>query len=209
MIGVSWNAISILSGYGNGSFAKATNYGTGADPRHMAIGDFNEDGKSDVMITNYTSGDITALLSAPCVVSTSSPTPTSTPTPSPSHGWPPVLLTEENSNHAIAFDSVTMLSGPFPLQTDQTFSTDHRTRIILFVSYADLQPGENSSAVTVNGAISGKNYPMTVEYAGKVSGMDWLTQIVVRLPDQLPRGDIQVRIGLHGMNSNPAIIRIR
>jgi uncharacterized protein (TIGR03437 family) len=50
---------------------------------------------------------------------------------------------------------------------------------------------------------------MVVEYVGKFPGMDWLTEIVVRLPDQLPSGDVLVRITLHGMNSNAVVIRIR
>ena len=31
-------------------------------------------------------------------------------------------------------------------------------------------------------------YPLTVEFVGKVPGFDWLTQVLVKLPDNLPAG---------------------
>jgi|GEM_PF-2027647 len=211
------NLISILLGLGTGSFAEATNYGTGADPRRLVTGDFNTDGKSDVMTANYTSGDITALISTPCFVPeptpspspTPTPTATPTPTPTPSPAVPPILLTEENSNHAIALDSVNMLRDPFSLFTDLNFSTDHRTRIVLFAVNADLLPEDTLASISMHASANGQSYPMTVEYVGKVPDMNWLSQIVVKLPAELPSGDVLVGFSLHGMASNEVVITIR
>ncbi len=51
------NAVSILigqgaAGAGNGTFAAAVNYATGTGPLRLASGDFNEDGITDLAVTN-------------------------------------------------------------------------------------------------------------------------------------------------------------
>lgn len=124
---------------------------------------------------------------------------------------PPTLMPEVGSDRAIAFDSVTMMRDPFPLNTVFNFSLDHRTRIILFAGNADLLPGENSSALTAQAEDSILMvYPLTVEFVGKVPGYDWLTQIVVKLPETISgNGDLLVNVTLHGKVSNKVRIKIR
>ena len=61
---------------------------------------------------------------------------------------PPILQTEENTDLAIALDSVTMLRDPYPLTNNFNFSSDNRTRVMLFAVNLDLLPSENSSALT-------------------------------------------------------------
>lgn len=124
---------------------------------------------------------------------------------------PPILQTEENTDHAIAFDSVTMFRDPFPLTNILNFSSDNHTRVMLFAVNLDLLPGENSSAVTARAEDSQLNlYPLTVEYVGAVPDINWLTQVVVKLPDNLPAGqDVLVSITLHGQTSNKARLRIK
>jgi hypothetical protein len=123
----------------------------------------------------------------------------------------PTLLTEENTDRAIAFDSVTMMRDPFPLNTAFNFSSDHRTRIILLASNAELLPGENSSAVTAQAEDSLlMPYTFIVEFVGKVPGFDEFTEIVVLLPQSMSgNGDVLVAITLHGKTSNKARIRIQ
>lgn len=123
---------------------------------------------------------------------------------------PPTLLTETGTDRAIAFDSVTMMRDPFPLNTSFNFSSDHRTRVILLASDAELLPGENSSALEAQAEDSLLMvYPLTVEFVGKVPGFDSLTQIVVKLPESVAaNGDLLVRITLHGQASNKARIRL-
>jgi hypothetical protein len=53
---------------------------------------------------------------------------------------PPVLLTEENTDHAIVLDSPTFIRDPFSLTNPFNLSTDHRRRISLFVWRLALRP---------------------------------------------------------------------
>jgi len=46
------NDISILLGNGNGTFQTAVNYATDSGPSSIAVGDFNGDGKPDLVVTN-------------------------------------------------------------------------------------------------------------------------------------------------------------
>ena len=123
----------------------------------------------------------------------------------------PMLISEANSDIAIAFDSPTMIRDPFPLTNIFNLGTDHRTRVMLFGINLDLVAGENSSAVTVRAEDAAMNvFPLTVEFVGKVPGLDWLTQIVVRLPDNTPTGQsLFVTATLRGKMSNKVRIRIR
>jgi len=123
----------------------------------------------------------------------------------------PVLLTEQDSDLAIALDSVSMMSGPFPLNTFFNFSTDRRTRLILFANDADLHPGENASAFTASAEDSLQViHPVVIEFVGKVPGFDTLTQLVIRLPDGLPSNtDVLVSITLRGQTSNKVRFHIQ
>ena len=123
----------------------------------------------------------------------------------------PVIVTEQNTDSAIALDSVWMMRDPFPLTTAFNFSADGRTRLMLFVMNLDLLPGENASSVTARAEDAALNvYPLTVESVGKVPNFDWLTQVVVRLPDNTPASQpIFVSVSLRGQTSNKARIRMK
>jgi len=122
----------------------------------------------------------------------------------------PVLISEAGSDSAVALDSVTFVRDPFPLSNPFNFSADHRTRLMLFAMNMELMAGENSSAVTARAEDAGLNvYPLTVEFVGKVPGFDWLTQIVVRLPDNTPAGQtLFVSATLRGKTTNKVRVRI-
>jgi hypothetical protein len=124
---------------------------------------------------------------------------------------PPVLLTEANSNLAIALDSVTMFRDPFPLTEPFNFSSDGRTRVSFFALNLDLTPGETVSAVTARAEDSLLNvYPMTVEFAGPVPAIPGVSEVVILLPDNLPHGqEVLVSVTLHGQISNKVRIRIK
>lgn len=123
----------------------------------------------------------------------------------------PVLLTEENTDSAIALASVDTLRDPFPLIDTFNFSSDNRTRVMLFGINLDLLPDENSTAVTAHAQDAQlNNYPLLVEFVGKVPNYDWLTQVVVTLPDNLPTNqDILASVTLHGQTSNTVRFRMR
>jgi hypothetical protein len=124
---------------------------------------------------------------------------------------PPTLITEANTNRAIALDSVTFVRGPFSVSTLLNFSLDQRTRIMLFATGLELMSGESISVVTAQAEDSGQRiYPLTVEYVGKVTSLDWYTQVTLRLPDGLAgTGDVLVSVSLRGAMSNKVIVGIR
>jgi hypothetical protein len=58
------NDIGIVLGYGNGTFTNSTNYPTGFDslPYSLALGDFNNDNRLDIVVANYGTDDIAIFL---------------------------------------------------------------------------------------------------------------------------------------------------
>ncbi|HJU92010.1 MAG TPA: PQQ-dependent sugar dehydrogenase [Pyrinomonadaceae bacterium] len=122
----------------------------------------------------------------------------------------PFLITEENSDIAIALESTTLFRDPFSL-TNPLFSTDQRTRIMFFGMNLDLLPGENTSVVTASAEDGSQNvFPLTVEFVGKVPGFNWLTEMVVRLPDNTPTNQpLFVSATLRGRTSNKVRVRMK
>jgi hypothetical protein len=122
----------------------------------------------------------------------------------------PVLLMEENTELAVALDSVTQVRGPFRLTNPLNSSPDGRTRVSLFAWNLELQPNEDAYAVKAQ-AVDGNgiNYTLTVEAVMKVPGFNWLTQVIVVLPGNVAAPvDLRVSLSLHGATSNKAIIKI-
>jgi Calx-beta domain-containing protein len=122
-----------------------------------------------------------------------------------------LLLTETNSERAIALDSVLFVPDPFPVFNTLNFSSDNRTRIMLFATGLKLLPGEDASSVTAQAEDSqGGVHPLTVEFVGNLPSFNSLTQLVIKLPEELANaGEVRVSISLHGTSSNRAIINIR
>jgi probable HAF family extracellular repeat protein len=123
----------------------------------------------------------------------------------------PLLVTEPNSNKAIALDSVTLVRDPFPVVTTNNFSQDQRTRILLFARDVVLAPGETASVLTVQAEDAQHGiHSLPVEFVGAVPQFGTPTQIVVRLPDELSAGgDFQVSIALRGVTSNKGVVSIK
>lgn len=122
----------------------------------------------------------------------------------------PVLLIDETSGRAAVLDSVLFLRDPLSIVNLNNFSLDHRTRLSLFATNIDLNPGENISAISAQAEDSQHViHPLTVEFVGKAPGFDWLTQINVRLPDSLTNGgDLRLSISLRGVPSNQVLFRL-
>ena len=81
---------------------------------------------------------------------------------------------------------------------------------MLFVLNLELQPNETASAVTARAEDAALNaFPLTVEFVGKTTNFEWLTQVVVRLPNNTPAAQsLFVSVTLHGQTSNKARIRM-
>ena len=131
-----------------------------------------------------------------------------TPTPTPT---PPVLLTQPSTNRAVAIHSVLFNREPFAVRTPLNLSADQRTRIMLFATDLELLAGETPSAITVRAVDSrGNNYELPVEQVLKFSNLNWLTTLIVRLPDDTTiTGDLTINATIRGSTSNNALISIR
>lgn len=130
----------------------------------------------------------------------------------PVTGQSPMLFTEVNSDLAIALDSPTSLRDPFALTNIHNFSADDRTRLSLFGTNLELLPTENLSALTVRAEDQALNvFPLTVEFAGKLQGIDpTITQVIARLPNNTPAGQsLWVSVTLRSQTSNKVRIRMR
>jgi glucose/arabinose dehydrogenase len=145
-----------------------------------------------------------------CLVTNSFGTATSNEATLTVSSPPPVIITEENTDIAVALDSVIWIRDPFLFTNTLNFSSDQRTRLMFFVRNVDLLPQENMSSITVRAEDAQLNqFLMTVEFVGKVAGFDF-TQLVVRLPDNLPTGQtLFVSVTLRNQTSNKARIRMR
>jgi hypothetical protein len=122
----------------------------------------------------------------------------------------PRLLTEENTERALALESVTLLRGPFSSAGGQ-FSSDTATRVMLFATNIELGQSESLSTVTAQAEDSQQRaFPLTVEYVGKVPNHDWLTQVIVKVPvDIESAGDIWISILVGSLVSNKVLISIK
>lgn len=117
-----------------------------------------------------------------------------------------VLLSQTSSQRAAALDSVFFTSETFPIANTLNFSSDHRTRVVLFAIGLKL----TASAVTATAEDSlGTLRPLTVEFVGGVPNVNWLTQVVLKLNDQPSSGDIKIRISLDGETSNAVTVAVK
>ena len=111
----------------------------------------------------------------------------------------------------MAFDSVTETRDPFSLINQHNFSADHRTRISLFAWRLGLLPSDTASNVIVTAEDNeGRVYQLTVENVAGIAVVEGVTQIIIRLPDNVigaPR-DLSVKVQLRGPASNTAVIKI-
>ena len=121
----------------------------------------------------------------------------------------PLIMAEELSFRAIALDSVTMVREPFSLSNIFNFSSDHRTRIMLFATGIDLLPGESISSVQVQLEDRDHHlYPLVVESILPLPNLPF-SQIVVKLPDSIAvEGDHQISLTFHGTTSNKPLMSI-
>ena len=124
----------------------------------------------------------------------------------------PSLLTQENSQRALALDSVTLMSEPFGIVNLNNFSSDQRSRISLFATNIDLAAGETTSVIEAEAEDSlGQVFPLPVEHLATVPNLSWLRQVVVKLPDEIAN-KVEVRVSLKirgGLPSNKVIVKVK
>lgn len=125
------------------------------------------------------------------------------------------LLLEESgpaSTQAAALDSVLFVRDPFQVVNGAdllNLGVDRNTRVIVFVTNLQLAQGETSSSVVVNLIDSNnQSYDVAAEDVRLVPNFDF-TQVIFRLPNNLPAGTCTIVIKAPGQVSNAGTIRIR
>ncbi|HSE17516.1 MAG TPA: VCBS repeat-containing protein [Pyrinomonadaceae bacterium] len=136
---------------------------------------------------------------------------TGTPSATPPAGQMPILLTVENSQRALALDSVTWASEPFAVTNEHNFSLDQRTRLALFAVNVELGPGETASVIEAEAELPNSQIiPLTVEFFGAVPNFTWLKQVVVRLPDEvIASSEIRVSLKVRGTAGNKVTVKLK
>jgi hypothetical protein len=111
-----------------------------------------------------------------------------------------------------ALDSVLFLRDPFPSVNEANLlnqGSDRNTRVTVFVKNLQLGPGEPSSAVVVTLVDSNiQIHVFPAEDVRPVPNFDF-TQVIFRLPNNLPAGTCTIKINAQGQTSNSGTIRIR
>ena len=108
-------------------------------------------------------------------------------------------------------DASLFLRDPFPVVTvlSPFLGGELNRRVMIFASNLQLAQGEASSAVVVNLIDSNKKtYDIPAEDVRAVPNFPF-SQIVFRLPDNLPVGVCTVRVTVHDQISNLGTFRIR
>jgi hypothetical protein len=123
----------------------------------------------------------------------------------------PQLLTDTDTSRLAVLESVTLLKEPFAVVSEHFFSSDQRTRLVLFGVNLELRPDENLSAITVQAEDSQqRKYLLPAENIRSVPGFPWLSQVTVKLPDELQGiGDVWLSVSLRGVQSNKVPTKIR
>jgi hypothetical protein len=122
-----------------------------------------------------------------------------------------LLLTQTGSQRAAALDSVFLTRESFPIVNNMTFfSAENRTRVAVFAIGLKLAANETASAVTATAEDSvGTIRPLTVEFVGRVPGNTWLTEVVLKMNDQITTaGDLKIKLSLHGTATNTVLVAV-
>lgn len=122
----------------------------------------------------------------------------------------PTILTDAASTRAIALEAVTFRREPFSLTMSVPFSADTRSRIVFFVMNLDLLAGEGANALTADAEDSTHHhYTFRVENVTPMPGYEWMSQVTVRLSDDIgDTGDVLFRLNLHGVSTNRVRVAI-
>lgn len=117
------------------------------------------------------------------------------------------LITETNSDRAIALNTMSLVVEPFSLTTEPNFSTDHRTRISLYVE--NLRLFQTFPTIIVDAVDAQQNHFQLPLEAVAFYSIFPFQQLIVRLPENLSTGVLFVTVNVNGSSSNTARISIQ
>ena len=123
----------------------------------------------------------------------------------------PILLTEDESLNLLTLDNVLQVRDPLATTNDSYFGSDKRTRLTLFLVDLDLFSGETVSIISV-AALDAQQlaHNLPVEDLRKVPGVPWLSQLTVRLANDLTGpAELSVTVTARGLTSNAAKVHLK
>ncbi len=119
---------------------------------------------------------------------------------------PPAVLTEPGTTRVVAIDSVTFVRGPFSKLAVHNFSSDQKTRVMLFTSNLGLGPSDILAGVL---SVQVQGISLVIERVDAVPGLTDISYIIVKLDGATPVGtNLPLTITLRGATSNSATIDI-
>jgi N-acetylmuramoyl-L-alanine amidase len=125
------------------------------------------------------------------------------------------LVLEEfgpSSSQAAALDAMSFLRDPFPVVNGAdllNLGSDRNTRVTIYAMNLQLAQGEPFSSVVVNLIDSnGLSYDIAAEDVRLLANVNF-TQVIFRLPNNLPVGTCTIKLKAHGQVSNSGTVRIR
>lgn len=123
---------------------------------------------------------------------------------------PPLLLTDPGGSRAVALESVTLIKEPIPVIAEHSLSSEQRTRLLLFGLNLQISP-EDLSAITAQAEDSQQRiYALPVEAIRSVPDYPWLTQVKVKLTDELQGvEEVWLSVSLRGVRSNKVPVKLR
>jgi hypothetical protein len=155
--------VSVFLGNGDGTFGTATNYPSGGENTYVAIGDFNNDKKPDLVVTDTLNNDALVLLNTG--VASFSPT-----TPMV---YPPQLLNTQSSAQTVTLtnsgkvpltiSSITV-QGEFKLSNNCGKGVKPGAKCTLTARSAPTTEGTLTGTVTIHDSASTK--PQVIELSG-------------------------------------------
>ena len=119
---------------------------------------------------------------------------------------PPVLLNE--GSRALVLHSPLFTREPFAVTSPLNSITDQRTRVMLFAQNVDPKTSSTWSVTAVS--THGVLYQLPIEYVGPFPGLEFITTIIVRLPQDFAlHGDLSVSLTAAGLRSNNVVFAIQ
>jgi fibronectin type 3 domain-containing protein len=155
------NSVSILLGNGDGTFQSPLEFNTGNASNltaGVAAGDFNGDGRLDVVVANSTDGTVSVMLQAPRVQLTPSPLPSFGTVAVSSTSSPPQVVTLTNTGSAALTMSSSGIAfggtNPGDFSQNNTCPTSPSTlaagsNCTINVTFAPTQAGARSASLNI------------------------------------------------------------
>jgi hypothetical protein len=117
----------------------------------------------------------------------------------------PNIFLEAGTDRIAALDSVTFVKGPFRVIDPYNFALDQHTRLIILTSNLKMTQADPGNLL-----VQASGVTLPVESVGSITNIPGLdaSYIVVKLPDGLPTGDLQLVVTLRGMASNLSTLQV-